>query len=393
MKNRNMVLLALAIGCGLVAAFLTAKLGASGGGKTEMVPVLVAAKNLDQGTKLDDPDKVFVRKPFPKESVPPEFIDDVSTMKGKVLTRTVRAGTHVTLADFAGKTSIDLPIGEDGTPYKGMAIKVSQHTAVSGFIQPGDRVDVMVVEHMQNGKTTTTLLMENVLVVAINEIAVKPEGQGGAIRNASTVTLAVKQKDGLILSLAQAKGEISLMLRSKDDVTKKGRNSNKTIDSFDRPDDAAPVAGPAAPELVKVPVARKDLPPGTRITDPTELFEEREFPEASLTDGVVRDMNELKDKIVTKYAYAGLVVPKVAFEGELPKTGGSVVAAPGGPVLMMPKTHTMTIQVGTAAPQYVKYDDKGKLLDVTQPLVPVPVAPAPEKATTGSPEIKPEKDD
>ena len=40
MKNRNIVLLALAIGCGLVAAFLTAKLGASN--KTEMVPVLVA---------------------------------------------------------------------------------------------------------------------------------------------------------------------------------------------------------------------------------------------------------------------------------------------------------------------------------------------------------------
>jgi pilus assembly protein CpaB len=386
-----MVLLALAIGCGLVAAFLTAKLGASGGSKTEMVPVLVAAKNLDQGTKLDDPDKVFVRKPFPKESVPPEFIDDLSQMKGKVLTRTVRAGTHVTVADFAGKTSIDLPIGEDGTPYKGMAIKVSQHTAVSGFIQPGDRVDVMVVEHMQNGKTATTLLMENVLVVAINEIAVKPEGQGGAIKNTNTVTLAVKQKDGLILSLAQAKGEISLMLRSKDDVTKKGRNSSRTIDSFDRPDEPAAGVTANAPELAKVPVARKDLPPGTRITDPTELFEEREVPEAVLNEAVVRDMNELKDKIVTKYAYAGLLVPKAAFEGELPKAPTG--PAPAGPVYVMPKTHTMTIQVGVSAPQYVKYDDKGKLIDVTQPIAPVIATPAPEKSTTGSPEIKPEKDD
>ncbi|MFL5338797.1 MAG: SAF domain-containing protein, partial [Gemmataceae bacterium] len=97
MKNRNIVLLALAIGCGLVAAFLTAKLGASNK-SAEMVPVLVAAKNLDQGTKLDDPEKFFVRKPFPKESVPPEFIDDPSQMKGKVLQRTIRAGTHVTLA-------------------------------------------------------------------------------------------------------------------------------------------------------------------------------------------------------------------------------------------------------------------------------------------------------
>ena len=90
MKSKNMVLLALAVGCGLVAAFLTAKLGA--GSKQEMIPVLVAAKNLDQGTKLDKIEEQFVRKPFPKESVPPEFIDDPAQFKGKSLQRSVRAG-------------------------------------------------------------------------------------------------------------------------------------------------------------------------------------------------------------------------------------------------------------------------------------------------------------
>src|SRR5438876_7319973 len=193
MKNRNLMLLALAIGCGLVAAFPTARLSA-GGGKAETVSVLVAAKNIDQGTKLDDPDKLFVHKPFSKESVPPEFIDDVGQLKGKVLNRSIRAGTHCTLADLKTKDSIDLPVGVDGTMYKGMAIRVSQATAVSGFIQPGDHVDVVVIDRLKEGKITSTLLLQNVLVVAINEIAIKPDGTGGAVKNANTVTLAVKQK-------------------------------------------------------------------------------------------------------------------------------------------------------------------------------------------------------
>ena len=394
MKNRNVVLLALAIGCGLVAAFLTAKLGASGK-STEMVPVLVAAKNLDQGTKIDEPEKMFVRKPFPKESVPPEFIDDPAQMKGKVLARSIRAGTHCTLADLGGNTSIALPVGADGTMYKGVAIRVSQSTAVSGFIQPGDRVDVMVVERQQNGKTTSTLLLQNVLVVAINEINVKPEGTG-AVKNASTITLAVKGKEGLILNLAQNKGELNLMLRSKDDMTVANKTS-RVVEGYGDLKDEGPTAGattgtPAATETVKVPVAKKDLPTGTKIEDPNDLFEEKELPETALAENTIRDMSELKGQTITKFAFAGMPVAKAAIEGELPKPPVSDKAAPNAVIAEGPRGHTMIIQIGTQAPQYVKYDDKGRLLENGK----VIEGSAPAKADkiekpADSPAIKPEE--
>jgi len=358
MKNRNLMLLALAIGCGLVAAFLTARLSA-GGNKTEMVGVLVASRNIDQGTKLDEPEKLFVRKPFPRESVPPEFIDDVAQLKGKVINRTIRAGAHCTLADLKTKDSIDLPVGTDGTMYKGMAIRVSQATAVSGFIQPGDRVDVMVIDHPRDAKATSTLLLQNVLVVAINEIAIKPDGTSGAIKNATTVTLAVKQKEALILSLAQAKGEINLMLRSKDDQTVINKGPRVISDYDNRDDNASSGTTNSSLEVVKIPVAKRDLPAGTRIEDPSDYFEEKEVPEVVLAEHTVRTIAALKGKTVTKYVYKDYAVPQAAFEGDVPKL--SVDQPP--PLPAGPGVHTLTIQVGTSSPQFVKYDENGKLLE------------------------------
>ncbi|MFL5340025.1 MAG: Flp pilus assembly protein CpaB, partial [Gemmataceae bacterium] len=274
--------------------------------------------------------------------------------------------------------------------------RVSQATAVSGFIQPGDRVDVMVVERLQNGKTSSTLLLQNVLVMAINEIAMKPEN-GTAVKNASTVTLAVKQKEGLVLNLAQAKGELNLMLRSKDDTTIASKGS-KMVDSLEGKDDnaAGNSAGAAAPiETAKVPVAKKDLPPGTRIDDPNDLFEEKELPEAALAETTIRDMGELKGQTITKYAYSGMPLPKAAIEGELPRPPAPdkapVVASVDGP-----HGHTMIIQVGTQSPQYVKYDEKGRLLENTQSPTDLfgallgKRAPARSEKPSESPAIKPE---
>jgi len=160
----------------------------------------------------------------------------------------------------------------DGTIYKAMSIRVSQATADS--IKPGDRVDVVVIERLKDGKTSSTLLLQNVLVVSIAEMAIKPDSTGGAVKNANTRTLAVKQKEGLILSLAQAKGELDLMLRSKYDPT----------------------------ETVKVPVAKRDIAPGTKVEDPNDLFEEKEFPEVVLAENTIRDIAELKGRTVTRYA-------------------------------------------------------------------------------------------
>lgn len=340
MKSRNMVLLALAIGCGLVAAFLTAKLGASN--KQDTVPVLVAAKNIDQGTRLEKPEEMFVRKPFTKDALPPEFIDDVNQLRGKVLQRTLRPGSHLTVEDITPNVEIDLPIDEKtGQPYMAMGIKVSQESSVGGLCKPGSRVDVVCVERLPNGRSASTLILQYALVVSVND-QLKPSADNGVIKNVSNVTLAVKQHDGQVLALATKRGELSLMLRSKDDKRTTARTrAIDTLSGERRDEDGAPIQA----DHPTVPVAIKAIPAGTKIDDPALWFEEKKVLEVPAN--AVAKIEDLKGKTVKKEIFAHAWVATEAFDGELPsKTGSSGEAT---------KTTTVGLQVGSNAPTYFTY--------------------------------------
>ena len=373
MKQKNMILLALAIGCGLVAAFLTAKLGA--GSKGEMVPVLVAAKNLDQGTKLDKPEELFVRKPFPKESVPPEFVDDITQLKGKVLQRSVRAGSHCTMGDVTPRTGIELPIDPaTGVMYNAMAIKVDPATVVGGLVVPGAKVDVVCVERRPNGKTSSTMILQNVLVVGVNETTVRPDDQG-YIKNAQTVTLAVKQQEGMILALAGERGKVSLMLRDPNN-TKIKKNMREVVDYQPRSREDDPTEG-TSQEKTRVAIAKQTITAGTKIDDPTDYFEEMEWPSTLVPDNFITKIDDLKGKTVVKDLLKNSPVVKEAFEGEAPKTDRAGIAGAN------PKSdvnrHTITFQVGGSMPYYAHFKN-GKLEDATQP--PAPAGQTPSNVIT-----------
>jgi pilus assembly protein CpaB len=352
MKQRNMILLALAIGFGLVAAFLTAKLGARS--PIEMVPVLVAAKNLNQGDKLDKPEELFVRKPFPRESVPPEFIDDLATLKGKTLQRTIRAGTHVTQEDITPAGGIDLPIDpKTGDRYKAIAIKASVENAVAGLIKPGSHVDIIVVERLQSGKTTSTLLLQNVLVVAMNDqIRRTEEGTNATIKTLTTVTVAVKQTEGLMLGLASKRGDITLMLRDPGDDHKTSRS--KTIDGYNAGDDSDSASNV---EMTKTPVAKKMIPAGTKIENPADYFDEEDWPVSRVPENAITKMEELKGKTVTRDIFPNSFVFKEAFDGEVKKTNVPTQAdAPKG------NESRMVIQYGSNPPQVHRFNPNGSLI-------------------------------
>jgi len=371
--------LALAIGCGLVAAFLTAKLGASG--KQEMVPVLVAAKNLDQGTKMEKPEELFVRKPFPKESVPAEYIDDVSQLKGKILQRAVRAGTHVTIDDITPRNSIELPIDpKTGARYKAMAIKASVETAVAGLILAGSHVDIITVERLPNGKTTSTLLLQNVLVVAMDGQVRRPD-ENGVVKSVATVTVAVKQTEGMLLALANKKGDISLMLRDPDDNSVSKRTAVSDYSNADDP--AAAAAGSV--EMSKVPVAKKMVPAGTKIDKPEDYFDEEEWPASRVPDNAIGKMEELRGKTITRDVFPNSFVFKEAFEGEVKKTEVVSNAKPAE-IPKDAKESRMVVQFGTNAPTTYRFINGVLLTDGAPP-------PPLSSSSPNSPEIKPEEKD
>ena len=81
MKQKNIILVAVAVGCGLVAAFLTSTMGAGTKKEEEKIQVLVASKDLSVGIQLkkEEIDSYVEVKEFTKDTVPAQYITTVET--------------------------------------------------------------------------------------------------------------------------------------------------------------------------------------------------------------------------------------------------------------------------------------------------------------------------
>ena len=135
MKQKNLILVAVAVGCGLVAAFLTSQMNAKPA--VVQVSVPVAAKDLSIGTKLSkDELKEYVQmKKVNKDLLPQAYVATEEEVADKWLKRTIRAGEMFNPADLSAAASISPP------PGMGMVTIAADATqAVSGFAGPGARV-------------------------------------------------------------------------------------------------------------------------------------------------------------------------------------------------------------------------------------------------------------
>ncbi len=102
---------------------------------------------------------------------------------------------------------------------RAVSIAVDQTSDVSGFVLPGDRVDVLVSLSASveagggNGyqRKAAETALRDVRVVAIDQ---RPDSKDGQAVVARTVTLEVTPKQSEVLALAGDLGKLSLSLRS-----------------------------------------------------------------------------------------------------------------------------------------------------------------------------------
>lgn len=101
---------------------------------------------------------------------------------------------------------------------KGMrafAIRVDVSTGVSGFLRPGDRVDVYWSGNSQ-GKEVTKLIEAGVQLIAVDQVADEDRNEA---KIAQTVTVQVSPQQVASLAQAQSTGDLSLSLvGAKDDT-------------------------------------------------------------------------------------------------------------------------------------------------------------------------------
>jgi pilus assembly protein CpaB len=152
---------------------------------------------------------------------------------------------------------------------RAISIRVDDVVGVSGFVLPGDRVDILLTRRVTTGTDAlqTQTLLQNIKIVGIDQSADQAADKP-VVAHTATVEVTPEQAQKLIL--AQQAGSLSLALRSvesTDNVTT-GPISERDLGNVPRP---APAAAPvvrvvgAPPPPAAVPTVRVRYGDGSTV--------------------------------------------------------------------------------------------------------------------------------
>jgi pilus assembly protein CpaB len=212
--NRNRLLmigfLALALGAGV--SFLVYR--TLEGGRTKSVAgedVLVAANDLQVGTKIEEKDVKYVH--FPSAELPIGVFHRKDRLLGRGVILPISRGefilTNKLAAENAGYGLPSLiPPG-----MRAVSVRVNDTSSVAGFVLPGTRVDVLLTGNPEGvSQEETTTVLENVAVLATGQKLER--NAAGEPQTTPVITLLVSPDDAQKLTLATNQGKIQLALRN-----------------------------------------------------------------------------------------------------------------------------------------------------------------------------------
>ena len=217
--------------------------------ESEAVPVAVAALDLPWGTKLK-PEMVKMA-PFLRESLPPGYVSGYNAVKDRVVITPIKMNEPVSehkLAPIDVTTGGVSAILKPGT--RAIAVKGDKVIGISGFINPGNRIDVIVtVSDPSNNKVKAKIFLEDLLVLATGtQIQKNDKGEPMPV---DVYTLEVTPEQAEKLALASTQGRLQFALRNltdTEDVNTGGVTIAQVLNSADgverkivaRPVQAAP---------------------------------------------------------------------------------------------------------------------------------------------------------
>lgn len=225
MRLKEIIGLVLAVVIAVVAAYYTQRLLQKENHPVEVVKeseenlqqVIVAAKQLHKGERIDPGDVVF--QSWPTASLSDNYFSNTTSQLSDVIGAMIN--DDVSKGEPLTKDNVLKP-GEHGflaaviSPGKrAISIDVSAASANSGLISPGDRVDVLYAKRLnaseEEGSNESETIVSNVRVLASDTML---SGVGDQKPVPKTVTLEVSPVQAEIIIGAIQNGSISLSLRS-----------------------------------------------------------------------------------------------------------------------------------------------------------------------------------
>lgn len=220
MRNKRFfIVLVGALMFGVLAAVSVSKYLSSAQAYTKNLnKVAVAKVAIPLGTKIVAEQISVVQ--FPKESTPDGAFDTADKLIGRVAVVNIAAREPVTEARLAAEgtaagLSAIIPEG-----YRAMTVKVDDAAGISGFIQPGALVDVVVTIDPREGSgmqdPVSKIVLQNIKVLANGQNIDKPENEREA-NSVKAVTLQVTPEQAEKLALAATEGKLQLVMRNQID--------------------------------------------------------------------------------------------------------------------------------------------------------------------------------
>lgn len=180
----------------------------------KMRPMVVAAKDIDPAVALAQ-DQVVLRQ-WPQENCPQGSFARIEDVVGRVPVYPFGAGEPVLEIKLAPK-GVTPGLTALLDPEKlAMTVKVDEASGVAGFVNPNNRVDVMVtIDKVGEYKEDpiSLLALQNLKVLGTGQQIERRAGEKPQV--VPTVTLEVSPEEGERLANAAKEGTISLVLRSQ----------------------------------------------------------------------------------------------------------------------------------------------------------------------------------
>jgi pilus assembly protein CpaB len=218
MRSKTIILLVLALGCGLVASIGISQVlnrNQDAGSPEETAAVWVALADIKSGDLLT-PQNLKLEQ-WPKEKIPPGSLGKLEQIEGK----------HTRAAIYQGEVVVEKKLRVSGTSaadtiptgFRAYTVQGDTCNSHGGLLHPGDRVDVLVYVNKSSGtvETGTKTILQDIKVFAVNDQTSPPDEKSIDAITAKTVTLLMTPSQAEKAALAAEIGKIRLVIRAPDD--------------------------------------------------------------------------------------------------------------------------------------------------------------------------------
>ncbi|WP_145101599.1 Flp pilus assembly protein CpaB [Rosistilla carotiformis] len=212
MRNKSVILLAIALGCGMIASVGISQVVMSGSEapSTKMVEILVASMDIPSNAKIAA-DNIMLEK-WPAGKTPDGAITDVAAIENKFAKQHIYAGEAILkqkVVDATERATVGIPPGHTVVTYS-----IGSDPGIANLIEPGDRINVIGFFEKSDivPQTTHRDVFRNVMIFAVDGRTGRETDEKAKKGPVSSILLLIKQEDERVWNWAKKVGSLQLTL-------------------------------------------------------------------------------------------------------------------------------------------------------------------------------------